>query len=168
MKTIDRTTQVSGAAALSFTGLNIAALNPKNGVKYSPNLYAFLTSRRQSGLAPRARVYLDRDDVMWLGFFDDTDSFIGARLSLVLCYGAKQEATCPVNLGPLREVEDFWAQYLEDGRCAIDRAHKSCFINDDSRWRVEGQTRQCLWCHKASQRLVRREETVVRENWATL
>lgn len=161
-----RTRQASGAAALSFTGLNIASLHPRHGAKFSPNLYAFLTHRRQAGLAPRARVWLDGDQTMWLGFFDDTDSFIGARMSQVLCYGARATVTCPVNLGPLHEVADFWAQYLQDGRCAIDRAHQSCFVNDDSRWHASGNMRHCQWCGKASQRLVRREVTQVHESWA--
>lgn len=164
----NRTHQVSGAPALSFVDMDLSIVNPIHSAKFSPNLYAFLTAPANKALAQRARVWCDEDGVLYIGYFDDTDLLIGARLSQVLCYGRKAQVTCPINLGGLAEVEDFWDAYIEDGRCAIDVAHKEAFINDDSRWKVEGDTRKCMWCFKHTQKLFTKLVTKESKEWRQL
>jgi hypothetical protein len=95
----------------------------------------------------------------------DNGDLIGARLMNVLCYGTKAESACWMNMGSLVEVADFWPRYVADGRCAIDTEHEECFIGDESRWSVNGAVRDCLWCGKARQMLVRWTETVQRQEW---
>lgn len=165
MTTDLRTRCLFGAPPLAATGIDLERFNPKRGGKYSPNLYAFLAHPRQANFTPLARLWLDGEGRQWLGFFLDAHSFVGARLSMVLGEGRKQGRGCFETLGPLREVEDFWAQYAVDGRCAIDRQHRIAFIGDDTRWSQQARLRTCLWCHKVTQRLVRTVETVTHERW---
>lgn len=145
-------------------GLDVRAIDPRNGAKYSPNLYRWLTMRSKKHRAWSSRVYRDADDTLWIGMLDDGD-LIGARLMNVLCYGAKAESCCWVNLRELVEVADFWPRYVAQGRCAIDPEHTLHFVGDDTRWSVSGDTRACLWCGNARQVLVRLTETVERERW---
>lgn len=150
-------------------GLNLADIAPARGAKYSPNLHAFLSSRSGRSIARFGRVYADKTGSLWLGFFDDTASFIGAKLSQVLCYGAKADSFSYCGMRELREVEGFWTAYVQDGRCAIDREHKTYFLGDDTRWQTHGQERSCLWCGKHSQVLKRWTETVQveKEQWVS-
>lgn len=145
-------------------GLDVTAINPANGAKYSPNLYRWLTLRRSAHRAWTSRVYRDADGTLWIGRLDMGD-LIGARLIAVLCNGAKEASACWVNLRHLVEVGDFWPRYVRDGRCAIDTEHTRHFIGDDTRWAVQGDTRDCLWCGMASQVLRRWTETVARQGW---
>jgi hypothetical protein len=167
MATIESTRLVAATPVASLTGVDLSAFDPKRGGKYSPNLYAFLMAPRNKSLAVRARVFQAADKCLWLGYMDDNGSLIGARMSQVLCYGRKVEVFCHVNVGPLQEVTDFWQQYAQDGRCAIDRAHTTAFLNDDTRWSQKGSTRHCQWCRKVSQRLTRTEQVkvVTDERW---
>lgn len=160
------TRQAVTRAAYALNGIDISKFHPSKGLKYSPNLYAFLASKKHWDMAKMARVFVDSEQVKWLGYFDDTEMFVGERLSLVLCYGAKAATSCPVNLGLLTEIKDFWAQYAEIGRCAIDTAHTQSFINSESRWKVSGTSRECLWCGNASQHLKKWTEQVIREREA--
>lgn len=154
MKTSDVTRQISGAARLSFTGVNLAQISPEHGARFSPNLFSFLNCiRNRKGFAPRARVFTTTDLTMWIGFFDDTNMFVGAKLMRALCLGSETEITCPINLGPLTEVEDFWQRYLLVGRCAVDPKHNSSFVSDESRWSVSGSVRTCVWCSDFSQKI---------------
>jgi len=145
-------------------GLDVAAVSPRNGAKYSPNLYKWLTMRSKKHHAWTSRVYRDADGVLWIGMLDLGD-LIGARLVNVLCNGAKAESGCWVNMRDLVEVADFWPRYVADGRCAIDADHKMHFIGDDTRWTQDGDTRACLWCGKAQQVMARWTETVERWEW---
>lgn len=166
MHTDTPTRLLSGTLPLSFNGLNLADIEPSRSAKYSPNLYEFLAAKRQvRSTTPRARVFADSDNTKWLGYFDSNGSFIGTRLNQVLGRGKEVEVTCPVNLGPLRELETFWTDYVRDGRCAIDVRHQTPFINADSRWKVEGDVRHCLWCNRTTQTLKKWTETVTREAW---
>ncbi|MCK9394266.1 MAG: hypothetical protein M0Q44_01580 [Methylobacter sp.] len=70
-----------------------------------------------------------------------------------------------MNLGPLREVPDFWNRYTDIGRCAIDQEHKIYFVGDDTRWRTAGDHRECLWCGTHAQRQLRWVEPVDRSAW---
>lgn len=158
---------VQRPVVLQPTGLDVQAVHPKNGAKYSPNLHRWLTSPKRKHRARTSRVYRDVEGTLWIGRIDD-GSLIGARLYGVLCYGAKAESACWVNLRGLVEVADFWPRYLAEGRCAIDPEHARYFVGDDTRWTQEGDTRECLWCGKARQVLARWTEAVERQEWRTL
>ena len=46
---------------IEHAGLDIAAVNPKNGTKFSPNLYQWLTKRDTRRLRKNAVVCKDKD-----------------------------------------------------------------------------------------------------------
>jgi hypothetical protein len=146
-------------------GLDLGLIAPNCGFKYSPNLHRFL--KKHASLARMARLFIDSTGVRYLGFIDDTDSLIGARLNQVLSMGTKTPVFCYSTLGVLTEHESFWAEYVADGRCALDREHTTPFVGDQTRWRTAGEHRSCLWCGKMTQTLRRWTETKVveRESW---
>lgn len=156
---------VSGTElGLQPNGLDVRAVDPRNGGKYSPNLYKWLTMRSKKHHAWTSRVYRDGDGVLFIGMMDDGD-LIGARLMNVLCYGTKAESWCFTKTADMVEVADFWPRYMAEGRCAIDTEHKHHFIGDDTRWTQDGDTRACLWCGKMQQVLTRWTEAVERKEW---
>jgi hypothetical protein len=144
-------------------GLDLRAIHPRNGEKYSPNLYAWLTLRTKKHRAETSRVFSDESGAIYIGYQDDI-YLIGSRLIAVLCNGKKEESWAFPRLGKLPEVPDFWARYTAVGRCAIDDAHTMSFIGGENRWKQTGDTRECQWCG-AKQRLERWTETVEREAW---
>lgn len=144
-------------------GLDVSAIHPRNGEKYSHNLYAWLTDRNRPHRAKTSRVYRDTVGALWIGHLDLGD-LIGARLYGVLCNGAEEQSAYWDARG-LDEASDFWLRYMADGRCAIDQEHNQHFVGDATRWRVDGDTRTCMWCGKVRQTLVRWTETVERERW---
>ena len=150
-----------------ISGLDVKAIHPSNGAKYSPNLHKWLTSRLSKHRAWTSRVYRAADGSLWIGMLDLGD-LVGARLNSVLCNGSKENSACWVNLRGLVEVADFWPRYVENGRCAIDTEHERYFIGDDTRWTVDGDTRACLWCGNAKQVMERWTETVERNEWQTV
>jgi hypothetical protein len=168
------TTIARGANGYSLPNtLDISLIAPQRGSKYSPNLYDFLKAKKST--ASMARVYSDKEGTLWIGFFDDTDSFIGQRLSQVLSYGKKSNLGSYSHIGghnafvdELTEQVNFWDEYVADGRCALDREHDMPFIGSDTRWSISGETRHCKWCNKASQRLRSWTETVTRQRWETV
>lgn len=142
----------------------------RQGDKYSPNLRQWVMSwnRRmcKTVVGPVPNVYRHHDGSLWVGYLDDFDgSLIGARMMSILCEGRKAKTFCNIGVRNPELVADFWSQYAADGRCAIDREHKQWFIGDDTRWKIDGDTRQCVWCGKATQRLKRWTEEVQREKW---
>ena len=146
------------------SGLNVAAIHPRNGAKYSPNLYAWLTLRTKKHRAETSRVFADKKGTLYVGFQDD-GYLIGSRLIAVLCNGKKEQSWAFGYLGDLTEVPDFWMRYEAVGRCAIDPAHKMHFVGDDTRWRTNGEHRECLWCGAHAQKLRRWVEPVERSVW---
>jgi hypothetical protein len=152
---------------LQPNGLDVRAVDPRNGAKYSPNLHRWLTMRSKKHHAWTSRVYRNESGMLWIGMMDLGD-LIGARLMNVLCYGTKAESFCYVGMRGLVEVADFWPRYVADGRCAIDTAHREYFIGDDTRWTQDGDTRACLWCGKTRQVLERWTESVERQEWRNL
>jgi hypothetical protein len=72
--------------------IDLAAIHPNQGKKYSPNLYNFLRAkaRRNKDMLSRSRVYRDVEGTLWLGYMFDGD-LIGTRLSRVLVDGAETE-----------------------------------------------------------------------------
>lgn len=146
--------------------LNLEAIHPSRGPKFSPNLYKFLANRRRSAALPLMRVYEAKDKTLWLGYFDD-DCFIGNRLMQVLCYGDKSETFAYVRMQDLVEVPNFWQNYAAIGRCAIDPEHKHAFVGDDTRWSAQGDHRSCQWCGQAHQRLQQKVVESVRTVWVS-
>ena len=167
------TTNAAGASpvecrvGLQPNGLDVGAVDPRNGAKYSPNLHRWLTMRNKKHHAWTSRVYRDHGGMLWIGMLDLGD-LIGARLMNVLCYGTKAESFCYVGMRGLVEVTDFWPRYVADGRCAIDTEHRKSFVGDDTRWTQDGDTRACLWCGKARQVLTRWTGSVDRQEWRNL
>lgn len=147
--------------------LDVNALHPRKGAKYSPNLHKWLTHRERKHRAWTSSVFRDSDGALWIGVLDEGLYLIGCRLIQVLCSGTKAEsmAWSLANLGPLEEITDFWGRYATDGRCAIDAEHQMHFVGDDTRWRVAGDERECVWCGKARQRRERYTRTTEHERW---
>ena len=158
---------VERVVVLQPNGLDVRAVDPRNGAKYSPNLHRWLTMRNKKHHAWTARVYRNDAGVLWIGMLDNGDIF-GARLMNVLCYGTKAESACWVGMRGLVEVTDFWPRYVTDGRCAIDTEHRNSFVGDDTRWTQNGDMRACLWCGKGQQVLARWTEIVARQEWQDL
>jgi hypothetical protein len=149
---------------IASNGLDVQAIHPSRGAKYSPNLHRWLSARAQVRQLERMKVYQRDDGALFVGFVHDGD-FIGARLMSVLCDGAKADSWCSPQGSRFTEVPDFWERYTRDGRCAIDTEHRQWFIGDETRWSVDGDTRRCAWCGNASQVLRRWTEAVPREAW---
>ena len=146
-------------------GLDVQAIDPRNGGKYSLNLYQWLTKRDDKMRAWASRVYRDADGSLFVGWPSESHpgEFIGARMGHILCYGSRAGLWCYSSLA-LEEIPDFWARYTAVGRCAIDVDHTMSFIGDENRWKQTGDTRVCQWCG-AKQHLERWTETVEREAW---
>lgn len=147
----------------SSTGLNVALIAPERGTKYSPNLYRWLTSKRNKTRMSALRVYRDTEGAFWIGMLVGRELF-GSKLIAVLCNGAREETAAWQGIDAV-EIPGFWDRYTVDGRCAIDEDHTMGFINGESRWSVSGDARTCQWCGKHSQTLKRWTEQVQREEW---
>ena len=148
-------------------GLDVNAIHPRNGAKYSPNLHRWLNCRTRKHRAWTSLVHRDADGTLYIGMMVDGD-LIGAKLNAVLCNGSKAESWCYTKTTGMVEVADFWPRYMRDGRCAIDTEHARYFVGDDTRWTQDSDTRTCLWCGKARQVLARWTEAVERQEWRTL
>ena len=149
--------------AIEHNGLDVSLIKPDCGPKFSPNLYLWLTSKAHKNRAWAYRVYRDVDGVLWIGQLDRRE-LIGAKLVAVLCNGARESTAAWQNIDA-EEVPNFWANYITDGRCAIDVDHSMDFFNDETRWRVAGDSRSCQWCGKVTQALKRWTESVQRQEW---
>ena len=150
-------------------GLDLRAIDPRNGEKYSLNLYQWLTKRDDKMRAWASRVfYRDADGSLFVGWAheDHPGDFFGARMGHILCYGSRAGLWCYSSLA-LEEIPDFWDHYAAVGRCAIDVDHTMSFIGDENRWKQTGDTRVCQWCG-AKQHLERWTETVEREAWRAM
>lgn len=146
-------------------GLDLRAIDPRNGEKYSLNLYQWLSKRDDKKRAWASRVYRDDDGELFVGWAseDQPGDFIGARMGNILGLGGAAKVWYWQSIN-LEEIPDFWQRYTAVGRCAIDEAHTMSFIGDENRWKQNGDTRVCQWCgHK--QVLERWTETVEREAW---
>lgn len=141
----------NNASELNGNGLDVAAVHPRNGSRYSPNLHSWLVMRSRKHHAWTGRVYRDKDGTLWIGALEH-GGLLGARLVSVLCNGSKVRAAA----GSACKAWSKWPRsrprYVRDGRCAIDTAHTQCFIGDDTRWAVDGDNRSlACGCGKARQ-----------------
>ena len=148
-------------------GLAPSGFDPSHwlGFRYSPNLNRWLALNAKRGIR-RPRVYRDRDGILWIGRMDDDGWFTGTRIMRCLTEGGRAEVGAYGHLSEsLTECPDFWREYDEKGRCAIDTEHRVGFIGEETRWTVNGDRRSCRWCGEAVQRLERWTETVERSRW---
>jgi hypothetical protein len=92
--------------------LDVQAINPRNGEKYSLNLYQWLTKRDDKMRAWASRVYREADGSLFVGWPSESypGEFIGARMGDILCYGRKSECFCWLSL-VLEEIPGFWTPY---------------------------------------------------------
>lgn len=147
--------------------LNLSAIHPNQGDKYSPNLHRLLKQSRTMGAY--AHVFRHDDEgTLWLGYMLDGD-FIGCRLIQALCSGNKADIACFPSVAfvaKLTCVPDFWTRYQAIGRCALDPEHQEHFISRADRFQISpnGKQRTCLWC---GQLQVHRTwtETIKRTAW---
>jgi hypothetical protein len=144
-------------------GLVLSTVQTKHGEKYSPNLYQFL--RHNKLIRLYGHVWKDKENTLWIGLKDD-GFFIGARLIAALCHGGKTPTASHAGIGPLTEVKNFWNEYLQIGRCAIDRNHQMPFIGSENRFRTsdDPDIRTCKWCGITQQRKIH-ARTVIEEKW---
>ena len=143
---------------------NVEDFNPKNHPKYSPNLYKWIKSQKLR----YPRIYKDKEGRFWIGLIDKEfpGDLLGCRLAGVLCNGKKERMGWLLGFAnQITECTNFWSEYRQDGRCAIDRDHAMAFVGDETRWQQDGDFRRCQWCGQATQRLHRWTETVAREEW---
>ncbi|MDH4602368.1 hypothetical protein [Pseudomonas syringae] len=135
----------------------LRAIAPKNAASFSANLHRWMRSHGRLG----DTVYrLDVDGelasvygagTLFLGqpysdYSGDSD-FSGAHLMGVLCNGSSATRGCLAGVAPsLVKVENFWAQYMLVGRCAIDVTHSIQFRDHDQRFKHVDGRRTCKWC----------------------
>ncbi len=145
--------------------VDLSVIDPKNGKKYSPNLFRFLKKISKRYGLHSIRVYIDNHKTKWIGIMHDDGWFSGCRLTAVLCYGAKEQIYAHPNMVLLREIDDFWAKYELVGRCAIDPEHQMFFIDDKSRWLQNGNERECVWCGSCKQSITKVKKMVAINKW---
>lgn len=144
----------------------IELCDPRLAPKYSPNLHRWLLIRWRRYEPAAPRIFVENCDGATLlrdGYVGERHdgSLICARLLTVL---SKPRAELGSMMLPhtFEPVAEFWPDYVARGRCALDPEHKTSFI--DERWRVDGDTRECLWCGARQVRKVWRE-TVEYSRW---
>lgn len=149
-----------------MNGLNVEAINPRRGAKYSPNLYQWLTHRHAHIRSRISQVYQDAEGTLWIGWVDKMRHFIGSRLLGVLANGARETCGIYGDRLALAVIADFWPRYVRDGRCAIDVRHAMGMAGDDLRWTYSGDMRSCRWCGNARQTLKRWTQGAEFKAWA--
>lgn len=177
---LDKTMTTTTEIPLGHKTLKLSELNPKQSPSFSPNLYKWMREHahfyKDGGVAetvyrvkpntPSAKHFGANTKVIGYpinGYEGDTD-FSGALLIGVLCNGVNEKRACYAGLAlDVELVDNFWEQYLDIGRCAIDPEHKEHFINGE-RYVIEGDTRTCLWCN-AKQKRVLTNRVVIDESW---
>ena len=161
--------------------MDLKKINPKNGDKYSPNLFKFLKAlsplRRESiQVFKRSESKLFCGDGLWIGTLDGKpgDQWLhGCRLNSALCFGVKA-ARREMFAHPIRSnenfelLENFWSEYERIGRCAIDSEHTQQFIGGHGRWASTATHRHCLWCGEVVQEKTTFIKTEVRDVWTTI
>lgn len=149
--------------------LDLKAIHPCRGSKYSPNLYKWIMNRYHKHRRAHSMIFVDQKGELWIGSKDSDGWFYGCRLIAVLCNGSKEDSGAYADGFRYRytTLDGFWDRYIAYGRCAIDPKHEISFIGDKDRWEYsgDGQTRQCQWCEGVTQRLHTWKETVTKSRW---
>jgi hypothetical protein len=135
--------------------------------RYSPNLHTWI---HKNWLKAGERVVVTNDPGMnrYIGLLHEDGWMSGTRLAAVLVNGAKETVWAlqpnhhSVKLGV---DETFWQRYIQDGRCAIDPGHLVYFVDEETRWKVTGGVRECLWCGHHVQVKLDWTETVNHSAW---
>ena len=137
------------------------------GDRYSPNLRKWLKSNRRSHL--EASVFQWNDGGLYIGVMESDDGwFTGSKLWAVLNGGRGSQQTWahpPEWASHLKEIPDFWSKYAAIGRCAIDPEHARVWIGEETRWKVDGDVRECLWCGNHKQTFRRWTKNVDCSAW---
>lgn len=158
---------------------DLASIKPSRGPQFSPSLYRWM--RKQSphvrdgmklyrGYGPMGGKN-QKKDWLYIGSIQPDGWFNGTRLYSILCFGSSKiiYAYMPSHVRSLGlvEIKDFWPRYSKIGRCAIDVEHTHYFQGDETRWRVNGNARHCVWCDAVSQKKKAWTETriVKHEKW---
>lgn len=148
----------------------IQATAPTLHAKYSPNLHMWMM-RQKPHRNGTPTVYRDAETQhLSIGWIHPGECFSGTEMDRVLTRGVRAQMwyysrRMTDNLQP---IPDFWEQYIALGRCAMDPKHRQSFIGDSTRWETTGDTRGCVWCGKATQRLRRWTETVEHQAWESV
>lgn len=75
-----------------------------------------------------------------------TGDFLGAPLGEILGKGKRTARQCYPGLAAhVTPLNGFWDDYLQRGRCAIDKAHELSFPGP-ARFTYRDGVRQCNWC----------------------
>lgn len=156
--------------------LRVADIAPQKSLSFSPNLHKYAKAHghffTDGGILQGVFMATDGTKAAeWfgagtlvLGHMDD-GFFMGARLMEVLCKGSKAQSAAHACASGFVPVVGFWDAYLSVGRCAIDPAHSESFLDD--RYRMEGETRICVWCGAKHERVMT-PRTVFDESWLPL
>jgi hypothetical protein len=137
------------------------------GDRYSKNLQRYLRSwnkKYRSTPFETPEVYMGTDGTRYIGRLSE-GSLYGSKLMAALVLGGRAIIGCYLRAPEVTPIENFWRDYVAIGGCAIDPDHSVVFLDEDTRWQVEGDVRRCIWCGKATQVLRRWTETVEREAW---
>ena len=143
-------------------------IDPKLNPKFSPNLHDWL---KQIWFHKNCEVIVTHHTPNWgryIGSLDENAWLFGSQLNSVLCNGQKEKvrAFSPNHHMNTSGIDhDFWATYIQDGRCAIDPEHTGFFVGDNTRWKIKNKTRECLWCGHHVQVKLDWTETVHKEQW---
>lgn len=135
----------------------LSAIAPKNSPAFSANLHRWMRSHGRIGDTiyrldaggKLSRIY--GAGTLFLGqpyadYSGDTD-FSGVLLMGVLCNGSSATRVCLGGAAPsLVVVEDFWEQYKQIGRCAIDVSHSIGFRDEAQRFHLVDGQQTCKWC----------------------
>lgn len=149
-------------------------IDPKKHSKYSLNLYKFLKRRaRELPNLELSQVFPDifqdnETKLLWIGWLEERQWFHGCRLNGVLCNHKTQTFAFYVPQHfkhGLTKLPGFWDEYRQIGRCAIDSDHEIAFVGEETRWKTEGDKRECLWCGNFTQILVIQHKVIERRRW---
>lgn len=148
-------------AAVTMAAQPIRALvkqiDPASWDAYSSNLVKWLKANGRDGdcvFRLRAGAKLERvygPGAMFVGqkfsLDDATDTdFSGALLMGTLTFGRDAPRHCHAGLfAQLQEIEGFWQQYIDRGRCAIDPDHRVMFRENNRIVSRDGKS-LCAWC----------------------
>lgn len=91
--------------------------------------------------------------------------FHGARLSEILCSGAKANVFAFPPRFETTPLPDWFGGYIKGGKCFIDPEHR--WYGDRDRWQLsdDGNSRVCLWCGEHMQEKFVTERTVIDTHW---
>ena len=148
--------------------IDLDAIAPAKGDKYSQNLHKWLSNRREKHRL-NSRVFTRKTpdgwrDGMLVGHYDNEMVLSATGMIDIMCRGNGATLFCYGRL-PVTEMPDFWANYERIGRCIFDPKHMMGFSHDATRWKTDGDARSCLWCGECVQHLRRWQETIERAQW---